>query len=77
VLPAARNRGIRPKHHRLDIRPRHRSADGRVGNATVTANEAGKKITVNTKTSGGGDFSIAGLLPGMYSIVVEALGLKS
>jgi Carboxypeptidase regulatory-like domain/TonB-dependent Receptor Plug Domain len=47
-----------------------------IGNATVTANEAGKKIAVSTKTLGGGDFLIPGLMPGSYSITVEAPGFK-
>src|ERR1035441_72324 len=47
-----------------------------VPNAKVTATEATKKLTVATNTTGGGDFSIAGLAPGNYSITVEASGFK-
>src|ERR1039457_2056996 len=47
-----------------------------VPNANVTAIEATKKLTVATNTTGAGDFSIAGLAPGNYSIAVEASGFK-
>ncbi|HVW83274.1 MAG TPA: carboxypeptidase-like regulatory domain-containing protein, partial [Bryobacteraceae bacterium] len=47
-----------------------------VPNATVTANEPAKKVNVSTKTTGEGDFSIAGLLPGNYTVTVEAPGFK-
>ncbi len=47
-----------------------------VGNATVTVTDAAKKATNSTKTSASGDFSIAGLLPGNYTINVEAVGFK-
>src|ERR1017187_5255555 len=47
-----------------------------VPNAKVTATEATKKLTVATNTTGAGDFSIAGLAPGSYSVTVEASGFK-
>ncbi len=47
-----------------------------VPNAKVTANEPTKKVTVVTNTTGAGDFSIAGLEPGTYSVSVEATGFK-
>ena len=47
-----------------------------VPNARVTATEATKKLTVATNTTGAGDFSIAGLAPGSYSVTVEATGFK-
>src|ERR1039457_2806914 len=47
-----------------------------VPNARVTATEATKKLTVATNSTGAGDFSIAGLAPGTYSVTVEAAGFK-
>lgn len=47
-----------------------------VPNAQVTATEPTKKLTVPTNTTGAGDFSIAGLEPGTYSVSVEAQGFK-
>lgn len=47
-----------------------------VPNATVTVTEPAKKITVSTKTNGEGDFYVAGLLPGNYTVSVEAAGFK-
>jgi hypothetical protein len=47
-----------------------------VPNAKVTANEATKSLSVPTNTTEGGDFSIAGLAPGTYTVVVEAKGFK-
>lgn len=47
-----------------------------VPNATVTANEPGKRINVTTITTTQGDFSLAGLLPGDYLVTVEASGFK-
>ncbi|HEV3198615.1 MAG TPA: TonB-dependent receptor [Bryobacteraceae bacterium] len=47
-----------------------------IPSATVTVVEPAKNVTVTQKTSAAGDFSIAGLLPGSYSITVEAVGFK-
>jgi outer membrane receptor protein involved in Fe transport len=47
-----------------------------IPNATVTANETAKKTSVKTITTSQGDFSVAGLSPGTYTITVEASGFK-
>src|ERR1039457_959830 len=47
-----------------------------VPNARVTATEPTKKLTVGTNSTGAGDFSIAGLAPGSYTVSVEATGFK-
>src|ERR1019366_8004450 len=47
-----------------------------VPNAKVTATELTKKLTVSTNSTGMGDFSIAGLAPGTYTVNVEASGFK-
>src|ERR1700722_8695384 len=47
-----------------------------VPNATVTATEPAKKVDISTKTTDQGEFSLAGLLPGNYTISVEAAGFK-
>jgi Carboxypeptidase regulatory-like domain/TonB-dependent Receptor Plug Domain len=47
-----------------------------VANAVVTVTDAAKNVTTTQKTSSEGGFSIAGLLPGSYSITVEAAGFK-
>jgi hypothetical protein len=47
-----------------------------VPNAKVTATELTKKLTVATNSTGVGDFSIAGLAPGTYTVTVEAQGFK-
>ena len=47
-----------------------------VPNARVTATEPTKKVTVTTNSTGAGDFSIAGLAPGTYTVSVEAPGFK-
>ena len=47
-----------------------------IPNATVTVTEPAKDVKVTTKTSNGGDFNVPGLLPGSYSITVEATGFK-
>jgi hypothetical protein len=47
-----------------------------VPGAKVTATEPTKKLTVATNTTGVGDFSIAGLAPGNYTVSVEAAGFK-
>ena len=47
-----------------------------VNDATITANEPERKINVSTKSTGQGEFSLAGLQPGNYSITVEAAGFK-
>jgi hypothetical protein len=47
-----------------------------VPNATVTANEPAKLVNISTKTNDQGEFSLAGLQPGNYTVVVEAPGFK-
>ena len=47
-----------------------------IANATVTVTDPAKNVTVTRKTSIGGDFSIAGLLPGNYTVMVESPGFK-
>jgi hypothetical protein len=47
-----------------------------VAGATLTVTESAKQLTVTSKTTSEGDFSVAGLLPGDYSITVEAAGFK-
>jgi hypothetical protein len=47
-----------------------------VPNATVTAIEPATKVSLTTKTGVGGEFAIAGLLPGTYTLNVEAVGFK-
>jgi hypothetical protein len=47
-----------------------------VPNAKVTATEPARATSVSTVTSAPGEFSIAGLLPGTYSVTVEAPGFK-
>src|SRR5579871_6060672 len=47
-----------------------------VPNARVTATEPTKKLTVATNSTVAGDFSIAGLEPGSYTVSVEAQGFK-
>jgi len=47
-----------------------------VPNARVTATEPTRSTSVTTVTTGTGDFSIAGLLPGTYTVTVEAAGFK-
>jgi hypothetical protein len=47
-----------------------------VPNARVTATEPTKKLAVATNSTSGGDFSIAGLAPGTYTVSVEAKGFK-
>ena len=47
-----------------------------VPDAKVTAIEATKKTNVFSNTTAVGDFSIAGLLPGTYTLTVEAKGFK-
>jgi len=47
-----------------------------VPNATVTVTEPAKKLTVAAKTNDTGDFYVAGLLPGNYTLEVEAAGFK-
>jgi hypothetical protein len=49
---------------------------GAVPNATVTVTESAKAINVATKSGAGGEFSVAGLLPGNCGIAVEAAGFK-
>ena len=47
-----------------------------VGNATVTAVEANKRVNSVTKTTDSGEFTLAGLLPGNYTVEVLATGFK-
>src|SRR4051812_17734219 len=47
-----------------------------VPNATVTATESAKKVVISTKSTEQGEFNLAGLLPGNYTIRVEAPGFK-
>src|SRR5689334_4522292 len=47
-----------------------------VPNARVTATEPTKKLTIATNTTVAGEFSIAGLAPGTYTVSVEATGFK-
>ena len=47
-----------------------------IPNATVTVTEPSKRVTVTSKTAVGGEFSVAGLLPGTYTVAVEAVGFK-
>jgi hypothetical protein len=47
-----------------------------VGNATVTAIEKDKKVNSVTKTNDSGEFTLAGLLPGNYTVEVVATGFK-
>jgi hypothetical protein len=47
-----------------------------VPNASVTANEPAKLVNISTKTNDQGEFSLAGLLPGSYTVSVEAPGFK-
>src|SRR4051812_37909874 len=47
-----------------------------IANASVTVTEPAKNVIIAGKTGAGGDFSVAGLLPGTYSVSVEASGFK-
>src|SRR3989442_554681 len=47
-----------------------------VPNATVTAVREGTQQNYTAQTNSGGNFSIPYLLPGVYSITVEASGFK-
>ncbi len=47
-----------------------------VPNASVTATEPTKNVTVTTKTNDQGDFVFPGLQPGTYNITIEAAGFK-
>src|SRR3982751_2824029 len=47
-----------------------------VPDAKVTATEPTKKVSVVSNSTALGDFSIAGLAPGSYSVTVEAKGFK-
>jgi hypothetical protein len=47
-----------------------------IPNATIIATGAVQNTTVKTITTAQGDFSLAGLSPGSYDIVVEATGFK-
>jgi Carboxypeptidase regulatory-like domain len=66
------------------LRVRHGTGDERlldaqgavVPNASVTATEPTKNVTVTTKTNDQGDFVFPGLQPGTYNITIEAAGFK-
>jgi hypothetical protein len=47
-----------------------------VPNALVTVTEPSKNLKITSKSLAGGDFIVPGLLPGNYSITVEATGFK-
>src|SRR6202451_269300 len=47
-----------------------------VANATVTAREKDKKVNTVTKTTDSGEFTLAGLLPGNYTVEAAATGFK-
>jgi hypothetical protein len=47
-----------------------------VSGASVTVMEPDKKVSVNVKTNDQGEFGAAGLLPGTYTVIVEAQGFK-
>jgi hypothetical protein len=47
-----------------------------VPNANVMASEVARKTSIKTVTTTQGDFSLAGLLPGNYTVTVEAPGFK-
>jgi hypothetical protein len=47
-----------------------------VGNATVAAVEKDKKVNTVTKTNDSGEFTIAGLPPGNYTVEIAATGFK-
>ncbi|HKD08453.1 MAG TPA: carboxypeptidase regulatory-like domain-containing protein [Bryobacteraceae bacterium] len=47
-----------------------------VPNARVTATEQAKNTEATTNSTAAGDFSIPGLLPGSYTLTVEAQGFK-
>src|SRR3954453_10229224 len=47
-----------------------------IANATVTVTDPAKNVTTAQKTTSEGGFSIAGLLPGTYTIAVESAGFK-
>ncbi|HLH20075.1 MAG TPA: carboxypeptidase regulatory-like domain-containing protein [Bryobacteraceae bacterium] len=52
------------------------SAGAAVPNAKVTATEPTREASFPTVTTATGDFSIPGLLPGTYTVTVEAPGFK-
>jgi hypothetical protein len=47
-----------------------------VPNAAITVTEQSKNTVVTQKSNAAGDFFVAGLAPGTYSIAVEAAGFK-
>ena len=47
-----------------------------ISNAVVTVTQPSTHVTVTQKTTAGGDFSVAGLLPGDYTVTIEAAGFK-
>jgi hypothetical protein len=47
-----------------------------IANANITVTETAQNIATQRKTSSEGGFTVAGLAPGNYSIVVEAAGFK-
>src|SRR5882757_6447460 len=47
-----------------------------IAGAIVIATEPSRKVAVTVKTNEQGDFSIAGLQPGTYTVSVQAPGFK-
>jgi len=47
-----------------------------IGNAAITVTDSAKGVSVSTKSLPNGDFLAAGLVPGNYTITVEATGFK-
>src|SRR5258708_4052839 len=47
-----------------------------VPNATVNAIEPSKKLTITTKSTDAGEFNLAGLQPGNYTVEVVVTGFK-
>src|ERR1700733_14725775 len=47
-----------------------------VGNATITAVEVNKRVSTISKTNDSGEFTLAGLPPGNYTVEVLATGFK-
>src|SRR5581483_1024899 len=72
----ARYGSVCAEHYRLHGWTRCRPAGGVGTQCYRTVTEPAKKLTVSAKTNGEGDFYIAGLLPGNYTLAVEASGFK-
>src|SRR3984957_4727123 len=47
-----------------------------IAKAAITVAEPAKDVRILTKTTAAGDFTVAGLQPGNYSVTVEAAGFK-